>query len=48
MVQLLAATRVDVNALLEDLASGDPVAWSILGVTLAFMAFGAYKKFASF
>ena len=47
MFSLLAAARVDVNAFVEGLTSGDPVALSILGAVVLFSAFGLYQKFRS-
>ena len=45
---LLAARRVDVNAFVEGLSNGDPVAWGILVVVVGFSLFGLYQKFRSF
>ena len=45
---LLAARRVDVNAFVEGLSNGDPVAWGILIVFGGLSLFGLYQKFRTF
>jgi hypothetical protein len=45
---LLAELQTSAGRFFEGLSEGDPVAWGILGVIVAFSAFGLYQKFRSF
>jgi hypothetical protein len=45
---LLARQRVDMQQFLADLASGDPVVWTLTIVFGGLSLFGLYKKFRMF
>lgn len=45
---LFAATRVNLDHFVRDLANGDPVVWGILIAMVGFTAFGIYQKYRAF